>query len=87
MGVEQFGPRLKALREQAGLSQQALAERVGLSRVGISRLEQGERSPTWKHVLALADALAVSTEAFREPPAGGRPSKRPAPSTQKRGSK
>lgn len=40
-----FGSLLKALREQAGLSQQALAERVNYSPSYISRLEYGDRLP------------------------------------------
>jgi transcriptional regulator with XRE-family HTH domain len=36
---------------------------------GLSRLERGNRSPSWETVLALADALGVSTEAFRQAPA------------------
>ena len=40
-----FGSLLKALRQQAGLSQQALAERVNYSPSYICRLERGERSP------------------------------------------
>ena len=40
-----FGSLLKALREQAGLSQQALAERVNYSPSYICRLERGDRLP------------------------------------------
>lgn len=67
--VEYFGARLRELREQAGLSRKELAEKAGLqSEAGIRNLEQGIRSPSWETVIALADALGCSTEAFREKP-------------------
>ncbi len=77
----QFGLRLKELRVGAGLSQAQLAERAGLHLHGLTKLEQGDREPSWATVTALADALGVSCEALREPPAGdvrqqrGRPAK------------
>lgn len=36
-----FGPRIAALRRQAGLSQEALAEKVGVSRQAIGKWESG----------------------------------------------
>lgn len=64
-----FGARLRELREAAGLSRKGLAEQAGMkSEAGIRDLEQGRRQPTWETVQALADALGVSVEAFREEP-------------------
>jgi len=60
-----FAARLKELREEAGMSQSALAEAAGMNLWGIAKLEQGTREPSWHTVLALADALGVSTEEFR----------------------
>jgi transcriptional regulator with XRE-family HTH domain len=60
-----FGPRLKQLREGAGLTQAQLAERAGLHPQGIVKLERNEREPAWGTVLALADALGVSCDDFR----------------------
>jgi transcriptional regulator with XRE-family HTH domain len=48
------------------MSQQDLADASGLSRVYLARLELGEQQPGWESVQKLADALDVSTEAFRE---------------------
>lgn len=64
-----FAARLKALREQAGLTQKQLAEQAGLNVGAVFKLEQGRREPAWATVQALALALGVSCEAFMEPPA------------------
>jgi transcriptional regulator with XRE-family HTH domain len=65
----QFGKRLKELREQAGLTQPQLAERANLSKAGIANLEQGRTSPVWATVQALCIALDVSSEVFTQEPA------------------
>jgi transcriptional regulator with XRE-family HTH domain len=62
-----FAERLKALREEKGASQYALAKLTGLSKQAISRLELGEREPTWATVQLLAAALAVDYAAFADP--------------------
>lgn len=79
-----FGLRLRALREAAGLSQSQLGERADppLSYQTIARYERGAVEPTWPTVLAIADALGVSTDEFKgdssdEPPAGGATGTRP----------
>jgi transcriptional regulator with XRE-family HTH domain len=48
------------------MSQQDLADASGVHRVSLARLELGEQQPSWETVVKLADALGVSTEAFRE---------------------
>lgn len=57
-----FGPLLKQLRRQAGLTQEILANRAGYSVGYISKLERGERSPTPATAELLARALALSEE-------------------------
>jgi transcriptional regulator with XRE-family HTH domain len=94
-----FAERLKTLREGKGLSQYALAKLTGLSKQAVSRLEQGDREPSWSTVQLLAVALDVDCRAFADPgvtlPASeplrprGRPAKREAtdggrPGTEKR---
>jgi transcriptional regulator with XRE-family HTH domain len=84
MNAEWFAERLRELRNRAGLTQEQLAERAGVKRDAVARWERGTREPSWSNVVALADALAVSTEAFRQepgpapPPLRGRPRKEPA---------
>jgi transcriptional regulator with XRE-family HTH domain len=76
MDPKQFGPKLRALREAAGLSQKELAEVSGLSQNGISQWERGTREPSWGAVLALAEALGVDCRAFM---GHGRPKRQDAP--------
>ncbi len=64
MPSNHFAGRLRELREQAGLTQGQLADRAGLIKDFISRLERGERSPSWETVLALGAALGVACTAF-----------------------
>jgi transcriptional regulator with XRE-family HTH domain len=59
-----FAQRLQELRQAAGLTQQELARRSGVSRQALSRLEVGERQPTWDAVCQLARALEVNVAAF-----------------------
>jgi transcriptional regulator with XRE-family HTH domain len=78
-----FGQRLRALREEAGLTQAELAARIGYNQFSIAKLEQGIREPTWSTVLALCKALNVGCEAFQfdqqanAPPAAPRRPGRP----------
>jgi transcriptional regulator with XRE-family HTH domain len=64
-----FGGRLRELREAAGLTQQQLADKVGCKWLAVSRWERGVREPGWGQVLAICEALDVSADEFRKPPA------------------
>jgi transcriptional regulator with XRE-family HTH domain len=59
MSPERFGMRLKELREQKGLTQEALAEKIGVSRGYLSRLEMGRHDPSLSLLRRLARALMV----------------------------
>lgn len=81
-----FAARLKALRGAAGLTQEQLADAAGMHKLGIAKLEQGLREPTWATVQALAKALGVTCLDFmvaegevveHKPPQMGRPPKPP----------
>ncbi len=63
----QVGPRIRALREERGLSLRALAEQSGLSVNAISRIERGANSPTVSTLYQLAAALAVPVTNFFRP--------------------
>jgi transcriptional regulator with XRE-family HTH domain len=61
------GARLRALREQQGLSLRALVERCDLSINAVSLIERGENSPTVSTLHRLANALNVPiTDFFQE---------------------
>jgi len=42
MKLFDIGPRIKSLRKEAGMTQQALADLAGISRITLGRLERGE---------------------------------------------
>ncbi|HVA46571.1 MAG TPA: helix-turn-helix transcriptional regulator [Pirellulales bacterium] len=65
-GLREFGARVRALREQAGLSQEALAARAGIHRTYIGGVERGERNVGLKNILRIAAALDVPTSALFE---------------------
>lgn len=53
------GAKLRSLRLARGLTQTALGEKAGLRRSHISRVEQGERSPSLETLERLTTALGV----------------------------
>jgi transcriptional regulator with XRE-family HTH domain len=72
------GPRLRALREGAGLSlSQACGELaacgLGLHRSALSRVERGERDITASALYAFADAYHVPVSALVEHPEQAQP--------------
>ena len=48
---------MRALREEAGLTQEELAHWVGMSRKTVGRVEVGGYSPRLRHIFELAHAL------------------------------
>jgi transcriptional regulator with XRE-family HTH domain len=84
MTKDEFAARLRELREEKGMTQGQLAGMAGVSEQAVAQWERGLREPTWSNMVAVADALGVSTEAFRQPPKevppkrkAGRPRKAP----------
>ncbi len=55
-----FGGRLRRLRQERGLSQEALAHGAGLHRAVVGFIERGERDIGISHVWRLAASLEVS---------------------------
>lgn len=54
-----FGQRVKTLRLQLGLSQEAFADKCGLDRTYISGIERGVRNPTLEVIAVIADGLQI----------------------------
>ena len=54
-----FGERIRSLREDTGLSQEALAAAAGLHRTHISLIERGQRAVRLPTIERLAIALGV----------------------------
>jgi transcriptional regulator with XRE-family HTH domain len=65
----QVGARLKAIREQKGLSQEALAGLCNLHRTYIGLIERGQRSLSIPTIELIAQALEVSPAKLFEGPA------------------
>lgn len=57
-----FGEKLLALRQRAGMSQDALAERLGVSRQAVSKWERDEAVPETDKVIRIAQLFSVSTD-------------------------
>lgn len=54
-----FGQRIKELRSERGLSQEALAQLAGLHRNYVGGIERGERNVALDNIHALAATLGV----------------------------
>lgn len=62
-----FGRRLRELRQQAKLSQEALGALAGLDRTYISGCERGKRNASLEALHQLAHALNISPSALLSP--------------------
>ncbi|HET9610691.1 MAG TPA: XRE family transcriptional regulator [Acidimicrobiales bacterium] len=75
------GPRLRALRHEAGVTLAELAATTGISVSTLSRLESGARRPTLELLLPLAQAHQVPLDELVGAPAVGDPRIDPEPFT------
>lgn len=53
------GPRLRVLRESAGVSLRGLAKRLGISASAVSQIERGRLQPSIGRVIAITEALGA----------------------------
>jgi transcriptional regulator with XRE-family HTH domain len=60
--LKQFAVRLRELREQAGISQEAFSERARMHRTSIGYFEQARREPTLSTLLILSETLGISLD-------------------------
>ncbi len=63
-----FGERVRNVRSQKGISQEALADKAGLHRTYVSSVERGERNVSLSTVERLATALEISMADLMPPP-------------------
>jgi transcriptional regulator with XRE-family HTH domain len=71
--LREVGPRLRALRRQAGITLTALSESTGISVSTLSRLESGQRRATLELLLPLARAYRVPLDELVGAPQTGDP--------------
>lgn len=62
--LKRVGLRIRRLRQEQGLSQEALADLAGIGRSYMSGIERGVRNCSTLHLLRLAKALAVRVGDF-----------------------
>jgi transcriptional regulator with XRE-family HTH domain len=61
MGIQHdFGQRVKELRKQKDISQEALAHLAGLDRTYVTSLENGRRNVSIQTIQKIIDALGIS---------------------------
>ncbi len=63
-----FGERLRGLRKERGLSQEALALSCDLDRSYIGGVERGERNISLINIYKIADALQIPAQDLLPPP-------------------
>lgn len=68
----ELGPRVRALRQAQGWTLEAAARRAGLARSTLSKIENGQMSPTFDALKKLATGLAISVPQLFTPPTEGR---------------
>jgi transcriptional regulator with XRE-family HTH domain len=57
---EQFGERLRKLRNKQGWTQAEMAHRIGIDRSYISEAESGKRNVCLLNMKAIADGLGIT---------------------------
>jgi len=57
--LQQFGIRVRTLRQRKGLSQEELAFRAKVHRTYMGGIERGERNPSLLNITRISDALDV----------------------------
>ena len=68
---QRLGSRLKAIREQAGLSQEETARLAGINRSYLSQVEGGKRTLSLYLACRLAKALDINLDALLNSLEGG----------------
>ncbi len=65
---KRFGQRVRQLRKETGLSQEAFADKCGFARSYMSRVERGGANPSLDAIQIIADGLEIPVvRLFEEP--------------------
>ena len=62
--LKSFGKKVRKLRKEQGLTQEALAARANLDRSYMGHIERGEKNVTLTKIHQISDALGVSPKEF-----------------------
>ncbi len=65
--MSELGPRVRALRSQKSWTLESAAKATGLARSTLSKIENGQMSPTYDALLKLAQGFAVDISELFEP--------------------
>jgi transcriptional regulator with XRE-family HTH domain len=65
--IEIFKNNLKYYRNQRGFTQDKLSEITGISSDYLSEIERGKRTPSFKRMLLIADALEIEVYKLFKP--------------------
>lgn len=71
LSKKEIGQRLRAIRQERGISQVELAAALGTYQTTVSAIERGVRGLTIQQVVKLASALGVSSDRILTQPAAG----------------
>lgn len=58
--LKKLGEKIRKLRKQKGISQEALADEAGIERSYMGAIERGERNPSYDKLISIAKALNIS---------------------------
>ena len=64
MNLQAIGARIKAAREEKGITQEEFAAMLDLSRNHVSVIERGVKAPRLETFVAIANALGVSADSL-----------------------
>jgi len=60
--ISMYAERIRALRQQAGLSQQELGSRLGVSAVAVGKWERGQTQPDIRSLTIMADLFGTTID-------------------------
>ncbi|WP_412476980.1 helix-turn-helix domain-containing protein [Flavobacterium sp. TBRC 19031] len=60
--LQQFGKKIKEMRELKGLTQAQLAHKINKDRESIARLERGGINPTYIYLMEICEGLEITME-------------------------